>query len=298
MTIQRLSGGKQTDWQSIRAQIDQPIITIITSTYNVAKDLHWTIDSIKAQSYPHIQWIVADGASNDGTVEILQEHNELIDYWFSEPDTGIYDAWNKALEHVQGDWVQFIGAGDELYEPDTLTKVAKYLTDAHPEYDLAYGQVLHISEKGRKKLFITNGPWREFEDKWEGNRPKLPSHPAVYHHKTLFSNKKFNTDFKIVSDSYFLMQHMDKAFLHIPIVIDKMIFGGVSSSPSGGIRCYEELLKANKMLNIKVPYNVSTKSKVRYIFTKNALKILTDDQYGRFMDFTKKIRGKHKVFTA
>src|SRR5699024_5468308 len=111
---------------AVRQHSDLPIITIITSTYNVVQDLQWTIDSIREQTYPNIQWIIADGASTDGTVKMFEANSELIDYWFSEPDTGIYDAWNKALEHVKGDWLQFIGAGDELYGTSTLEKVAPY----------------------------------------------------------------------------------------------------------------------------------------------------------------------------
>ena len=298
MTIQRLSGGKQTDWQSICAQTDQPIITIITSTYNVAKDLHWTIDSIKVQSYLHIQWIVADGASNDGTVEILQEHNELIDYWFSEPDTGIYDAWNKALEHVQGDWVQFIGAGDELYEPDTLTKVARYLKDAHPEYDLVYGQVMHISEKGRKELFISGEPWDNYKNKWEMGRPKLPAHPAIYHHVSIFSAYQFQTSFKIVADSYLLMQCLDKHLLYIDLIVDKMPVGGVSDTPVGGIKSYKELLIATKMLNIPVPFIIRQRAQFHYLMKSSLLNIIGENKYKEIADIVKPLVGRPKVHTV
>ncbi|WP_201575854.1 glycosyltransferase family 2 protein [Psychrobacter immobilis] len=297
MTIQRQQGGSQRDWNEVRNHSTQPVITIITSTYNVVQDLQWTIDSIREQTYPNIQWIIADGASTDGTVEMLKEHSDLIDYWFSESDTGIYDAWNKALEHVTGDWVQFIGAGDELFETNTLEKVAYYLKDAYPEYELVYGQVMHISEKGRKELYVSGEPWEKYKGKWEIGRPKLPSHPAVYHHNSLFLNDKFNSDFKIVADSLLLLNYINNPFLYIPIIIDKMPNGGISSSPIGSVKCYEELLKANKLLNIKVPYKVRVKSRLRYFFTKSSLFFLTEEQYGKFMDITKIIRRKPKVFT-
>ena len=298
MTIQRQQGGSQRDWSEVRKYSNLPIITIITSTYNVVRDLQWTMDSIREQTYPNIQWIIADGASTDGTVAILEANSELIDYWFSEPDTGIYDAWNKALEYVKGDWVQFIGAGDELYETNTLEKVASHLKDAYPNYELVYGQVVHISEKGRKELYVSGEPWDHYQGKWEGNRPKLPPHPAIFHKNNLFKENSFNTEFSIVADSHFLMQNLHGSFLYIPLIVDKMVFGGVSSSPSGSIKCYEELSKSIKKLQKEVPIKVKISSLTRYLFTKISLKIINEKQYGYLIDATKKIRGKPKVFTA
>lgn len=104
-----------------------PLITIITSTFNAGEQLRFTAQSIKNQTYPHIQWIIVDGKSSDNTIDIIEELGELVSVWFSEKDSGIYDAWNKALKYAKGDWIQFIGAGDELAEADTLEKIAQIL---------------------------------------------------------------------------------------------------------------------------------------------------------------------------
>ena len=297
MTIQRQQGGSRRDWDEVRKNSDLPIITIITSTYNVVQDLQWTIDSIREQTYPNIQWIIADGASTDGTVAMLEANSELIDYWFSEPDTGIYDAWNKALEHVKGDWVQFIGAGDELYETSTLEKVASHLKDAYPKYELVYGQVMHISEKGRKELYVSGEPWENYQGKWEGIRPKLPPHPAIFHKKSLFKGNFFYTEFLIVADSHFLMQNLHKDFLYMPLIVDKMMFGGVSSSPKGKLKSHRELLISLRLLKINPPLSVKCRSIVWYFVTKTILKVTNQVMYEHFMDFIKAIRGKPKVFT-
>lgn len=294
---QRQQGGQQRDWDKVRTQTDMPIITIITSTYNVARDLHWTIDSINNQTYLNVQWIVADGASDDGTVELLKQHSDVIDYWFSEPDTGIYDAWNKALEHIQGDWVQFIGAGDELFESQTLEKVAIYLRDAYPNYDLVYGKVMHVSEKNRKELYVSGEPWENYKNKWEGIRPKLPPHPAIFHRKNLFKEFFFNTDFLIVADSHFLLQNLHKNFFYIPLIVDKMVFGGVSSSPKGKLKSYKELLISLRILQINPPLRVRCRSIAWYFISKTMLKATNQVMYERFMDFIKVIRGKPKIFT-
>lgn len=298
MNIQRQQGGNQRDWEEVRQHSDLPIITIITSTYNVVQDLHWTIDSIKKQTYPNIQWIIADGASTDGTVAMLGANNELIDYWFSEPDTGIYDAWNKALEHVKGDWVQFIGAGDELYETNTLEKVALHLKNAYPSYELVYGQVVHVSEKGRKELYVSGEPWENYQGKWEGIRPKLPPHPALFHNSSLFKEKKFNTEFSIVADSHFLMQNLHNSFLYIPLIVDRMVLGGISSSPKGKLESYKELLISLKVLKIDPPLRIKYKSILWYFFSKIILKTTNQVRYGQLMDLIKVMRGKPKVFTV
>src|SRR5437879_12060096 len=73
-----------------------------------------TIASIRQQPYDNIEYIVIDGASTDGTVDVLRANEDVIDYWLSEPDTGIYNAWNKALSKAQGEGILFLGGGDGL----------------------------------------------------------------------------------------------------------------------------------------------------------------------------------------
>ena len=302
MTSQRQQGGSQKDWDAVRKHSDLPIITIITSTYNVVQDLQWTIDSIKNQTYPNIQWIIADGASTDGTFAMLEANSDLIDYWFSESDTGIYDAWNKALKHVKGDWVQFIGAGDELYETNTLEKVASYLKNAYPKYELVYGQVMHISEKGRKELYVSGELWEYYQGKWDGNRPKLPVQTGIYHHCSLFTNrlKPFDTSYQIVADCHFLLEknNCNKDMAFIPFTVTKMPMGGVSGSIEGGFKIYLETKRSMNELKIKIPTGVQVKSHLKYSFGKIFVNIASIEKYERFFDFMKSIRGKPKVFTV
>lgn len=290
-------GGKNTDWDLVRKQADSPIITIITSTFNAVNDLPWTIKSIKNQSYEYIQWIVVDGASTDGTVKLLKANNDLIDVWVSEPDTGIYDAWNKALDYVKGDWVQFLGAGDELYEPTTLEKVSKYLKDAYPKYDLVYGQVQYISQNQRRALFTSGDAWHSYTKKWEGIRPKLPEHPAIFHHASLFENLIFESCFRIVADSHFLLQHLERNWLYVPLVVDNMLFGGISSTFRGQLVSYRELLISIDMLGINPPMWIKVKALCQYRFTKIMLLILSEQKYGYFVDFIRMAKQKKKVHT-
>lgn len=277
MSIQRLEGGRQRDWNEERKYNEQPIITIITSTYNVASDLHWTIDSIRNQSYPNLQWIIADGNSTDGTIEILKEHDDIIDYWFSEPDTGIYDAWNKALEYIKGDWVQFIGAGDELYENNTVEKVATHLKDAYPKYDLAYGQVMHISEKERKKLYISGEPWEKYCGQWSTYvRPEIPDHPSIYHHRRLFDRYDFNSNFKISADSLFILEVLqnNNEMLFMNIIVDKFVAGGVSDRYESYPIIYTEMQYARELLELRAPYHIRIIGKAKHICKTNLITYL------------------------
>jgi cellulose synthase/poly-beta-1,6-N-acetylglucosamine synthase-like glycosyltransferase len=112
-------GGLRTQGYFKQSLPDKPLITIITSTYNAAEYLPRTIKSVREQTYTNIEWIIVDGNSKDNTVELIRQNEDVIDYWVSEPDSGIYDAWNKGVSLANGDWIAFLGAGDS-YKPDAI----------------------------------------------------------------------------------------------------------------------------------------------------------------------------------
>lgn len=301
MAMQRQQGGKRKDWEKVRKHSDLPIITIITSTCNVVQDLHWTLDSIQSQTYPNIQWIIADGASTDGTIELLEEHSDVIDYWFSEPDTGIYDAWNKALEHIKGDWVQFIGAGDELFEAQTLEKIAIELKDAYPDYDLVYGQVMHISEKGRRELYVSGEPWESYQGKWSTyGRPEIPAHPAIYHHLSLFENIQFDTTLKISADSLFVLQALkqNNNMLFMNLIVDKFVVGGVSDSFESYPVIYNEMQYIKDVVGFKPPYYILMLGKMKYLFKTSLIKTVGIEQSMNIVDNIRVLIGKDKAWTT
>ncbi|MGO3406065.1 glycosyltransferase family 2 protein [Marinomonas sp.] len=264
-TVKRIEGGREIIHGAKQSTFDQPLITIITSTYNAAKDLHWTIDSIRAQTYPNIQWIIADGGSKDESVELFKQNEDVIDYWFSEPDKGIYDAWNKALKHAKGDWVQFIGAGDEYYQNSTLDEVSKIVSKAYPVYEMVYGRV-KLLDQNRKPIGVSGIPWNEMKGSWQGIRPMLPVHPEVFHHKSILMNiGGFNAKYKISADTEFMYKSMYKKDpLYIDVFIDKLAMGGVSTDPESLILIYNELKSINHENSISPPLinRLKTVSKV------------------------------------
>lgn len=94
-------------------------ISVITVCYNAVDTLEKTIQSVLEQTYHNIEYIIIDGGSTDGTVEIIHRYVDYLAYWVSEPDRGIYDAMNKGIERATGEWVNFMNAGDYFYNYDT-----------------------------------------------------------------------------------------------------------------------------------------------------------------------------------
>jgi glycosyltransferase involved in cell wall biosynthesis len=100
----------------------QPKLTIITVTYNAERFLEPTIKSIAAQTYPNIEYVIVDGGSKDGTVDIIKKYLQVVTNYISEPDNGLYDAMNKGLQLATGDYIMALNAGDLLDEPETIAK--------------------------------------------------------------------------------------------------------------------------------------------------------------------------------
>src|SRR5665647_574950 len=105
----------------------EPLITIIVAVYNGAKTLQRCVDSVSDQTYLNKELIIIDGGSKDGTIDILMANNDKITYWQSEPDSGIYNAWNKALGHANGDWIYFLGSDDYLWKSNVFEEIIPHM---------------------------------------------------------------------------------------------------------------------------------------------------------------------------
>ncbi|WP_205195396.1 glycosyltransferase family 2 protein [Chitinophaga sp. Cy-1792] len=121
-----------------------PVISIITVCYNAEKFIEKTIESVLAQSYPHIEHIIVDGASKDGTMNIVNRYRSQIATVISEKDKGLYDAMNKGLRAATGDYVYFLNADDLLHDKDVLKNTFATCPDA----DTYYGEAMFLSEEG------------------------------------------------------------------------------------------------------------------------------------------------------
>ena len=104
-----------------------PLISVVIAVYNGKATLQQCLDSVTQQTYSHVELIVIDGGSTDGTVDLIRANAQKIAYWISEPDRGIYNAWNKALAQAKGDWICFLGADDYLWNAQVIERMAEQL---------------------------------------------------------------------------------------------------------------------------------------------------------------------------
>ncbi len=118
--------------------------SIVTVVYNGQTVLEKTIQSVLAQTYPFIEYIIVDGGSKDDTLKIIHKYDARINKWISEPDRGIYDAMNKGIKMATGDFILFLNAGDRLYDPATLEKIAAQIK---PDTDVAYGETMLVDDR-------------------------------------------------------------------------------------------------------------------------------------------------------
>lgn len=126
-----------------------PVFSIITVTYNAAQWLERTLLSVLRQSYPHIEYLIIDGNSTDGTVELIKQYESGIACWISEPDRGLYDAMNKGLRRATGDYVLFLNAGDCLHTANTLQEIMASLKKSVSLPDVIYGDTQIVDAEGR-----------------------------------------------------------------------------------------------------------------------------------------------------
>ena len=126
-----------------------PTVSIITITYNAGRFLERTIQSVVAQQATDCEYIIIDGGSNDGTLDIIKRHEDYVTTWISEPDAGLYDAMNKGLHQARGQYVWFMNAGDELHDPQTLPRLLERIRAISA--DVYYSDALFVRDDGSQR---------------------------------------------------------------------------------------------------------------------------------------------------
>ncbi|NIS70620.1 MAG: glycosyltransferase [Proteobacteria bacterium] len=231
---------------SDRNDIKKPLLTVVVAVFNGAGTLQRCIDSVDKQTYPRKELVIIDGGSSDGTIEILRENNEKIAYWESEPDRGIYHAWNKGLTHAKGSWINFLGADDYLWQSNVITRVVPHLIEALPNVRVVYGPVNFVRPDGTV-IMKTGMPWnrRSFLRK-TGGAFSVP-HQGVFHHRSLFEVQGcFDESFRIAGDYDLLLRELKTANAKfVPdIIIAGMQQGGISSDGKHSVTMLDEIARS------------------------------------------------------
>lgn len=237
---------------------DLPLISIITVVYNGAKTLEQTIQSVINQTYNNIEYIIIDGGSTDGTIDIVEKYKDQIAFWVSEPDKGLYDAMNKGISKANGEIIGMINS-DDWYEPGTVSSIVSY-SEINPGAKIFHGDLLIHETNGRQAI-----------KRFNPSLFKMLNYGVTYNHPTFFVSKdiykKYSFNIKLVSvaDVQFILEILLKeknVFIYIDQVLANFRKGGVSSQQT-----IISTLKANYIARKNAGYSIFQNLKALFINT-------------------------------
>ena len=267
------------------------MISVIVSVFNGKATLQQCIDSVLQQTCQNKQLIIIDGGSSDGTVELLNANNERINYWASEPDNGIYHAWNKGLEQAKGEWICFLGADDYFWDKHVLKRMAEYLKKIPEEIRVAYAQIMLVNAAG-EDLYLVGEAWEKTKERFKQTM-SIP-HQGVMHRRSLFElHGKFDETFRIAGDYELLMRELktsDASF--IPgMILAGMRQGGASSTPHSSLVLLREIRRAQKIYGQRLPGLIWVMAVGRTYLRLLVWKIVGERQARKLLDAGRRIMG-------
>lgn len=228
-----------------------PRFSIITATFNACNALSSTARSLQEQTCQSFEWLIVDGASTDDTLAVMRGFGNLVTTMVSEPDTGIYNAWNKALPLLRGEWVLFLGAGDVLYETDTLAKVLAELDKLPLETTTAYGGTTLFDAASGTDMRARNPEWGGLRGPWGGGRPWMPCHQGVFQRARVFHDFRFDERCRICADGETLLGELLAGRSEkLDIMVARFDADGISSQPRNRLRMVSESVYINWKLGI------------------------------------------------
>jgi len=268
-----------------------PLISIIIATLNNKRTLQQCIDSVAKQTYPNKELIIIDGGSKDGTVNLLEENSDNFGYWISEPDRGVYNAWNKGLVQAKGDWICFIGSDDFFWNENVLDQMVAHLKNLLPSILIAYGQVMRLNAEGHV-LHLDGEPWLKAKKRFK-QFMSIP-HPAVMHRRCLFERwGKFNESFQIAGDYELLLRELKtgNAVFFSDIIAIGVRSGGISTLPNNKIKALREIRRAQRVHGQIFPSKFFLMSMGKEYFRIFFWKVLGDRLAIKLINFRRRISG-------
>ena len=250
-------------------------VSIITVVYNAVATIEQTILSVVKQDYSNIEYIIVDGGSTDGTLDIVKKYEKKIALWLSEPDHGIYDAMNKGLTHATGDYIYYLGADDCLLAPTSISQVVSFLQD-NPEVDVLCASVMMVDTVYRiEKVYSSD--FSEADVLSGYNTP----HQGMFVRREILQKHRFDTSYHIAADyKNFLKFYLDQ---HIALKKSAMIVAyyandGVSGNGSDAQRMEDVRALQENGVNVTAYYAKKKQEKsshmtniLRWVFDKTGI---------------------------
>lgn len=219
------------------------LFTVVTVTYNAQHTLKRTIKSVQEQTYPHIEQIIVDGNSSDGTVELIKESETKQTKWVSEKDSGIYDAMNKATAMATGNYICYLNAGDAFYDKNTVEKIISIAQQYHLP-DILYGETVIVNNEGeflhnRRLKTPERLHWKSFK------QGMLVCHQAFIVKRSIFEPYDLTYRFSADVDWCIRLMKKSKSIVNSQLIMIKYLNEGVTT--------------ANRKASLKERYQIMTK---------------------------------------
>lgn len=221
-------------------------LSIITINWNNALGLEKTIQSVVGQTYSNIEYIIIDGASNDGSIDVIKKYEKKISYWISEPDKGIYNAMNKGMQVATGEYCLFLNSGDKLLSANILSEILN-------NYKFNAGIITcNLLKIGKKKSYVNAKDSVFFADFIFSN--PIP-HPSTFIKRELIQKHPYDESYKVAGDYVFFFEMLvveGATYQHIPVALSVFYEDGISSQNGNPIGKEE----GKKLLSIYISPNI------------------------------------------
>ena len=210
-------------------------LSLITASYNSARTISDTLRSVDAQTWPDIEYLVVDGGSKDETMAIVAREGRRVTSAVSEPDKGIYDAYNKGLKRATGDVIGFINSDDYYCAPDVIETVMKAFED--PTVEAVHADLVYVAPENTGKI---ERHWKSRPATVENlRRGFIPAHPTLFLSRAAYDKiGEFDTGYRLAADYDFMLRafyvHQIKS-VYLPRILVRMRSGGATGGTAASI---------------------------------------------------------------
>jgi glycosyltransferase involved in cell wall biosynthesis len=274
-------------------------VSVVVGVKNGAASLQRCLDSIAAQTLGSRETVVVDSASTDGTVELLRENQRAgkVTRFLSEPDRGLYQAWNKALPLASGEWLCFLGCDDAFHEAGALQALVDAADRAAGRTRVVYGRINRVTPSG----VVAD----TFGTDWPTARRRFLAgtmipHPGALHHRALFAEHgRFDESFRIAGDYEMLLRELlEREPVFVDRVVVDMQFGGMSSRPAAIYGNLHEIVRARAAHGLHgIPPRLRLALAAGWVGA-GIQRLLGDAVYRWCADLYRLARGKPRIWTV